>query len=119
MIHGSILPRHNNESVTGKRPRFSSPDEWLSHYHDAVRNGFRPWPPATRPELLTADELGLFEVHPEWIPNRMALRLLGFPDCFGRTLEPFAERFKERFLSTLNADPLFATAVLNLLNREV
>ena len=99
----------------GEPPRFESAEHWLAHYHDSTNRGQRPWPPTSRDELVLAEELGLLEIHSEWIPNRIGLRLLGLPDFFGRQLEPFAERFRERFLTTLNADHEFATAVLNLI----
>ncbi len=118
MIQTNGANRQNNHTVTGKAPRFETAEAWLEHYEHSTRNGHRAWPPATREELLLADEYGLFEQHPQWIPCRVGLRLLNLPDCFGRTLDPYGEQFKERFLSTLNADTVFASAVLNLLKRE-
>ncbi|MEZ6129904.1 MAG: hypothetical protein R3C59_14570 [Planctomycetaceae bacterium] len=99
-------------------PEFPTPEDWLAHFDQAARHGHRPWPPVTRDELLLADEFGLLEDFPQWLPGRLGLRLLNLPDHFGRSLEPYSERFRERFLSTLNADPEFASAVLNLIHGE-
>lgn len=109
---------HNQVTHNGRPPQFASAEHWLAHYREATTSGRRPWPPLTRQELLTAEANGILETHPEWIPCRVGLRLLNLPDCFGRTLDPYGERFRERFLSTLNADPMFASAVLNLLRQE-
>lgn len=100
----------------GKRPTFDSPEHWLEHFQESTANGERPWQPGTRGELMLADELGLIEEHPEWIPGQIGLRLLGLPDHFGRTLEPHSERFRERFLATLVQDADFCSAVANCLN---
>ncbi|MEQ9410941.1 MAG: hypothetical protein RIK87_24735 [Fuerstiella sp.] len=118
MIQAIEHSDHNAIPLSPDRPRFNSADDWLSHFEHATKHGHRPWPPVSRDELLTADEHGLLEIHPEWVPCRMGLRLLKLPDCFGRTLEPYGEGFKERFLSTLNTDPQFASAVLNLIRGE-
>lgn len=64
---------------------------------------------------MLANEIGLLEIYRHWIPCRVGLRLLDLPDSFGRTLEPYSERFQERFLSTLLNDKSFANAVLRLL----
>jgi hypothetical protein len=87
-------------------------------FEHATSQGDRAWPPVSRDEFLLAEEHGLLEIHPEWIPCRIGLRLLNLPDSFGRTLEPYNERFKERFLSALHFDPEFAAAVLNLIHGE-
>lgn len=118
MIQGKTQTNHATITLSLNRPRFHSAEDWLSHYDYATRHGHRSWEPATRAEFLIADEYGLLEIHPEWIPCRMGLRLLGLPDCFGRTLEPYGEGFKERFLSTLNTDAGFASAILNLIRGE-
>lgn len=117
MIQATNSHDHAQRTPFGEQPRFETAEHWLEHYHDATKHGQHPWPPTTRDELLLAEELGLLEFHPEWIPNRIGLRLLGLPDFFGRQLEPFPERFRERFLATLNADDEFAAAVLNLIQR--
>jgi len=103
----------------GHRPNFSSPDEWLEHYNAAHVAGQRPWWPATRDELILADDVGLLELHPEWLPSSAGLRLLGLTDWFGRRQTGLSERFCERFLVSLHADCEFRSAVRNLLNHEV
>ena len=118
MIQTKERTDHRTYSGNGERPQFRSPAQGLQHVEAATRHGHRPWEPATRAELLLADEVGLLEAYPQWIPCRVGLRLLDLPDSFGRTLEPFTERFKERFLSTLYNDTAFATAVLNLIRGE-
>ncbi|MEQ9406202.1 MAG: hypothetical protein RIK87_00690 [Fuerstiella sp.] len=100
----------------GKRPTFDSPEHWLEHFDESTAKGERPWQPATRGELLLADELGLLEVYRHWIPQKIGLRLLGLPDHFGQSLEPYSERFRERFLATLVQDADFCSAVASCLS---
>lgn len=104
---------------TEQRPNFATPEDWLEHYEGSTAQGARPWEPATRGELLLADQVGLLDLNPQWIPGRMGLSLLGLPTHFGRTLEPFSERFRERFLTTLMEDPEFLSALANCLNGVV
>lgn len=111
-------PDYVRTAAISEAPRFQSAEHWRRHYDDATKHGHRPWPPTTRDELLLADELGLLESHPEWIPCQVGLRLLQLPECFGRVLVPFPERFKERFLQTLDSDDEFASAVRNLVHGE-
>ena len=118
MIQSKLSEDHNRVQSRDGQPLFPSAELWLKHFEHSTRHGHRPWPPRTRDELLLADELGLLEAYPQWIPCSVGLRLLDLPDSFGRTLEPFTERFKERFLSTLYNDTIFATAVLNLIRGE-
>lgn len=116
MIQASERTDHAAISLWGQRPRFASAEDWLIHYEQAIEQGHRPWEPTTRDELVLAEEHGVLELNPHWIPGRLGLRLLDLPEHFGRSLEPYSERFRERFLSTLNADPDFASAVLNLIH---
>ena len=118
MIQTPKTPDYVRTTGFGESPRFQSAEHWLQHYDDATKHGHHPWPPRTRDELSLADEVGLIETHPQWSPCQVGLRLLNLPDCFGRTLEPFPERFKERFLQTLNSDEEFASAVFNLIHEE-
>ncbi|MEO2018804.1 MAG: hypothetical protein ABGZ53_31030 [Fuerstiella sp.] len=100
------------------QPVFHSADHWLAHYHLAMERGELAWPPQTRDELLIAEQHGLFDRHPSWIPCSIGLRLLNLPEIFGRVQRPFGERFKERLLSSLVTDPEFATALHSLINHR-
>ncbi|MEZ6125388.1 MAG: hypothetical protein R3C49_19755 [Planctomycetaceae bacterium] len=48
-------------------------------------------------------------------PERLGLRLLDLPEHFGRSLVPYSERFRERFLATLVDDSELRTALRTLL----
>ena len=118
MIQATNSHDHTGKTAFGEPPRFQSAEHWLAHYYDSIERGDLPWPPSTRDELLLADDAGLLETHSHWIPSRIGLRLLQLPEHFGRTLEPYGERFKERFLQTLISDDEFASAIFNLIQGE-
>ena len=80
--------------------------------------GRRPWEPATREELILADDEGLLLLNPQWLPGRQGLRLLGLPYSFGQKPRPWAEKTQERFLSTLTEDPEFLAAVRMLIGGQ-
>jgi hypothetical protein len=61
----------------------------------------RPWPPATRDELLLADACGLLAAHPEWLPGQQGLAMLGLPSHFGRRLQAWDDRTTEELIVTL------------------
>ncbi|MCX7386605.1 MAG: hypothetical protein NTX48_08070 [Planctomycetales bacterium] len=90
---------------------FLSPEEWFQHYEDCRESGHPAWEPATRDELLLAESQGLLACHPEWLPCRRGLRLLGLPHWFGRSQRPLSPLWRERFLQTLLDDPDTLAAV--------
>lgn len=102
-------------STSNSRPMFNSPEEWLEHYEDCVRECRRSWEPATRDELLLAESMGILAIHPEWIPCRVGLRLLDLPHWFGRRQEPLSQLWQERFVQTLIDNPGTVAAVRAIL----
>ena len=115
MIRILHAPDYVRPTAITEPPRFQSAEHWRRDYEDAMKHGHRPWPPTTRDELLLADELGLLESHPEWIPCQVGLQLLQLPESFGRALQPFPQRFRERLIATLAADSDFCDAVRSVL----
>jgi len=102
-------------STSTSRPMFLSPNEWLDHYEECVRDGRRACEPATRKELLLAESMGILANHPEWIPCRVGLRLLDLPHWFGRRQEPLSQLWQERFVQALIDNPGTAAAVRAIL----
>ena len=98
------------------RPDFRSAEHWLDHFEKCRKAGGNPWEPATRDELLLAEECGLLKIHPEWIPGPEGLRLLELPRDFGRR-KAFPEEWQERFLFTISEDVDFRDALRALLSR--
>lgn len=98
------------------RPCFWSAENWLRHFEQCSAVGGRPWEPATRDELLLAEECGLLKTHPEWVPGRQGLQLLQLPMDFGRR-RLFSDAWQERFLLTVFEDSEFSDAIQALLNR--
>ncbi len=105
-----------NATSGTRRPNFLTPEHWLRHYHDATANGHIPWSPATRGELLLADEHGILDMHPQWIPCRIGLRLLDLPRHFGRRLRPYSDYTAERIVVTLTSNPQMLKAVCTLIS---
>ncbi len=106
-----MIPNGNPDSICGRRPAFTSPEDWLAHYNEVVAAGRIPWPPETRDELLIADEHGILTDRPYWIPCSSGLHMLDLPNWFGRTLTPRSERWRERFIITMMEDSEFCSAV--------
>lgn len=98
------------------RPDFDSPEDWLSHFYECRAEGCQSWHPATRDELLLAERRGLMELHPEWMPCKVGLRLLGLPDWFGRELKPLSLFFQERFVQTLLGCPDSVASIRRILS---
>jgi hypothetical protein len=101
------------------RPDFDSPADWLSHYRRCRELGSSGWHAATKGELLLAEETGLLELHPEWIPCKVGLRMLGLPDWFGREPKPLSLLFQERLVVTLLDCPDSAAALSRILSWRV
>ena len=101
-----------------ERPHFPTAGLWLEDFRAAKAEGRRPWEPATREELILADDEGLLLLNPQWLPGRQGLRLLGLPYSFGQKPRPWAEKAQERFLSTLTEDPEFLAAVRMLIGGQ-
>ncbi|HBC61218.1 MAG TPA: hypothetical protein DC058_08360 [Planctomycetaceae bacterium] len=90
---------------------FDSPEDWYRAYLEAVRNGVYLPRARTRDELVLADEEGILKRHPEWIPGRQGLALLGLPSWFGRPVEPLPEKAREAIVAAMLKDEGFAAAV--------
>ena len=106
-------------STSTSRPMFDSPEEWLEHYEQCRESGHRAWEPATGEELLLAESFGLLELHPQWIPCAVGLRMLDLPQWFGRKQKPFPPQWAERFLRTFVDDRDLQIAFRRILNDEV
>ncbi len=106
-----MIPNDDSTAICGPRPTFASPEDWLRHYDEVVAAGRVPWPPETRGELLIADELGILNDRPQYIPGAIGLRILDLPNWFGRPLPGRSERWRERFIITMMEDPEFCSAV--------
>ena len=107
------------DSFTGYSPPiFPSAQSWYDAYKQAINSGQQPWPPRSRHELLLAEELGLTQRHPQWIPCTDGLKLLGLPDTFGKVQPPWSERLKEGLLSTLVSDSQFRAAIRAAISQE-
>lgn len=96
-----------------------SPDDvngnpWLRQYLAAADAGWpqwqRPWP-QSRADFLAADASGLLAIHPEWLPGRQGLMMLGLPTWFGRRQMPLSDRWCERYTQTLLDRPELLAAV--------
>lgn len=97
------------------RPCFWSAENWLRHFEECSAAGGRPWEPATRDELLLAEECGLLDTHPYWIPGKQGLRLLDLPMDFGRR-RLHSEAWQERHLRTILNGQDFREAMQAALN---
>ena len=107
------------DRTSNSRSDFHHPEDWLEHFEQCRASGCRGWHPATRDELMLAESVGLLESHPEWIPCKIGLRLLGLPPWFGRKLDPLSPAWQERFLQTFVDDQDLRSAFRLLLNNEV
>ena len=114
-----MIPMDATTSKRHSTSRFPSPAAWLEHYEHCVADGVRGWEPQTRDELLLAESSGHLANHPEWVPCKIGLRLLGLPDWFGRKQKPFSPRWAERFLRTFVDDRDLQIAFRRILNDEV
>ncbi len=110
-----MIPTDSSTAMCERRPAFESPKHWLEHYNEAVTAGRVPWPPETQGEFLLADEHGLLDTHPYWIPCKVGLRMLGLREGFGRTLTAMSERWRERVIITMVEDSEFCSAVATCL----
>jgi len=97
------------------RPVFVSAEHWLEHFLFCGEQGLKPWEPGSRDELLLAEEMGILQRYPQWIPGEQGLDLLGLPPDFGRR-ESFSEEWQEQFLVTLATDADFQDAVRGVLH---
>ena len=97
---------------------FSNAEEWYTHYCRATDAG-NGWQlqPLTREELELADEMGVLDRHPYWLPSAETLKYFGLPAWFGRKVEPLDELGQERFLGALVEDDGFRSAVVRILKR--
>jgi len=109
--------RHGVQDRSNDRTDYKTPEDWIQGYLEAVRSGGYPPPARTRGELLLADEEGILRQHPQWIPGRQGLLLLGLPMGFGRPVDLLPEKEREAMVAAMLEDPSFAAVVEVLLRR--
>ncbi len=97
-----------------RRHKFRDAADYVAHVVEARRRGCAYWPPETAAEL-TALYDALPAVARKHIPRPDELVMMGLPPDFGKPIEPFPQRWRERFFATLEADPAFCRAVAKML----
>ena len=101
--------------IGDQRPRFKTAQEYVAHVEQALDDGLQPWEPATRSELEAAFEL-FTSYAGRWLPSPNELQQIGLPKHFGKSVTPFDELFRERFLKTLADDVDFCLALKHLID---
>jgi hypothetical protein len=96
------------------RPYFDSPAEYASYAGQCWAGGKRPFPPRTVAELKAVNREYPDETRCHFRMPQYWLRENGLPDWFFDEIEPFGELWKERVLKTVEADPVFARALVVL-----
>lgn len=96
------------------RPRFPTVADYVDHICAAMKTGAQPWEPASRQELEAAVNAFPNQAY-RWRPTTEALELAGLPETFGQPVQPFDERWCERFFETLRINDKFARGVALIL----
>lgn len=104
--------------VYDDRPKYASPQEYVSAVGDALAAGLVPWQPATRDELIA-----VLDAFPDqawrFRPGPSVMRCLGLPADYGRDPEPLDDREKDRLIATLLRDDDLRLALRTALDMEV
>lgn len=97
-----------------KRPRFDSASDYVDYCEGCFKRGHVPFEPENIDQLKALNREFPEQCRKHFRMSPSELERAGLPKWFFDEIEPFGELWKEKFLKTVESDPVFGKACVVL-----